>query len=121
MQATQPVNPVSTPAPMVPAAADPDTAVRPAEAVQPVAPVQDRPQDGRDLQQTLADVAEHLRQYLKSVARDLEFQVDVDSHRTVIIVRDAGGSVVRQIPGEEVLRFQQRLNEGSGTLLDLVI
>ncbi|MGC4028539.1 MAG: flagellar protein FlaG [Steroidobacteraceae bacterium] len=120
MQATQPVNATSTSAAPV-AAQVPAAPAADVKAVQPVAAIQMQPRSGRDLQQTLADVAEHLRQYLQSTARDLEFQVDADSHQTVIIVRDASGSVIRQIPGEEALRLQQRLNEGSSTFLDLFV
>jgi flagellar protein FlaG len=68
----------------------------------------------------LSKVAEHLRAYLNSSRRDLEFHVDTDSRQTVIIVRNAStGEVVRQIPNEEAMRMARYLNEGSATLLDL--
>ncbi len=122
MQATQPVNTASTATvPTLQMASAPDTDVKPVEAVQPVKPIDPQPRSGRDLEQTLIDVAEHLRQYLRATAREVAFQVDVDSREAVIIVRDAGGSVVRRIPGEEALHLQQRLNEASGTFLDLFI
>ena len=97
------------------------TAAKPVEVVQPVASVrQVRPQ-GRDLEQTLDDVAEYLRNYLKANSRELEFRVDADHGKTVILVRDASGAIVRQIPGEEALKLQERLSASSGTFLDTFI
>lgn len=91
------------------------------EVVQPVASIHQVKPQGRDLEQTLDDVAEYLRDYLKANSRDLEFRVDMDRGKTVILVRDASGAIVRQIPGEEALTLKERLTVGSGTFLDTFI
>ena len=75
----------------------------------------------RDLRHTLEVVADQMRSFLQSNSRDLEFRIDADTQRAVITVRDATGSVIRQIPTEEALRVQRRLNEGSSTFLDLFV
>jgi flagellar protein FlaG len=91
--------------------------VQPAPAVvkaQPERPV------AQELQQTLAIVAEHLGEYLRSSDRDLEFRIDSGTHTTVITVRNGQtGDVVRQIPNETALRLMRLLNAESGTLVDL--
>ena len=75
----------------------------------------------RDLRHTLEIVADQMRSFLQNNARDLEFRIDADTERAVITVRDATGSIIRQIPTEEALRVQRRLNEGSSTFLDLFV
>jgi len=78
-------------------------------------------QTGRDLSQTLEVIADQMRSYLRTNTRNLEFRIDVDADVAVIIVRDAAGAIIRQIPGEEALRVQRRMNEGSSTFLDLFV
>lgn len=71
------------------------------------------------VRQQMAAVAQQLREVARSSSRDLEFRVDEEAGRTVITVRNAAtGEVVRQIPGEELLELQRRLNVGHGTLVD---
>ena len=75
----------------------------------------------RDLQHTLAVVAEQLNEYMRASRRDLEFHVDSGANTTVVTVRNAStGEVVRQIPNEDALRLMRRLNAQSGTLVDLI-
>ena len=51
-----------------------------------------------------------LAEFVSSRERDLSFRVDEDSGRTVITVSDAReGTVIRQIPGEEVLAVAARI------------
>jgi len=74
----------------------------------------------RDLQHTLAVVAEQLNEFLRSSSRDLEFRVDNGANTTVVTVRNPStGDVVRQIPNEEALRIMRNLNAQSGTFVDL--
>jgi flagellar protein FlaG len=74
------------------------------------------------MRQQMAAVAQKLREIAQSNSRDLEFTVDEETDRTVITVRNAAtGEVVRQIPGEELLDLQRRLNVGYGTLVDWVV
>jgi flagellar protein FlaG len=64
-------------------------------------------------------VAQRLETYLKSVSRSLEFRVDAGSGRTVISVRDSDtGELIRQIPGEEVLRLAQMAEDQTVVLLN---
>lgn len=60
----------------------------------------------------------NLNQFLKDSRRDLRFQVDESSGRTIIrIVNPDTGEIVRQIPSEEVLKTARTLRE-AGILLD---
>ncbi len=52
-----------------------------------------------------AAVAQRVNAYLRSVSRDLEFQVDATSGKAVITVKDASGNVVRTIPGEDAMQM----------------
>jgi flagellar protein FlaG len=64
-------------------------------------------------------VAQRLETYMKSVARSLEFRVDAGSGRTVISVRDSDtGELIRQIPGEEVLRLAQMAEDQTVVLVN---
>ena len=86
----------------------------PAQSVNGQAPV-------RDLQHTLAVVAEQLNEFMRSSSRDLEFRVDIGANTTVVTVSNPStGEVVRQIPNEEALRVMRRLNAQSGTFVDLI-
>jgi flagellar protein FlaG len=66
--------------------------------------------------------AEQIDSYLKSSGRNLEFQVDEESGEVVVRVRDAAtGDVIRQIPGDEVLRLARALQENASVLVDLTV
>lgn len=57
-------------------------------------------------------VARQIEAYLRSNSRSVEFSVDADSGRTVVSVRDKEtGELIRQIPGDEVLRISQAMKE----------
>lgn len=57
-------------------------------------------------------VAQQIEAYLRSVNRSLEFRVDADTGRTIVTVRDSEtGELIRQIPGDEVLRIAQAMRE----------
>ena len=87
-------------------------------------PVQDLPSDGNNLpqdkesfeklnDQRLGEVAKDLNDHVQFVNRELQFSVDDDSGRMVIKVLDSTTQeVIRQIPGEEALKFARMLNEG---------
>lgn len=95
---------------------------RAAPAPSPVAVA--RPEPRRlpvDLQAVHAQVAARLEEYLRESGRSLEFRIDPSSNATVITVRRADtGEVVRQFPTEEALVLLRRLNEQSGTFLDVI-
>jgi flagellar protein FlaG len=57
-------------------------------------------------------VVSQIDRYLKSVARSLEFRVDGPGGHTVVSVRDTEtGDLIRQFPGEEVLRLAEMAEE----------
>ena len=57
-------------------------------------------------------VAQQIEAYLRSNNRALEFTVDADTGRTIVSVRDKEtGELIRQIPGDEVLRIAQAMKE----------
>jgi flagellar protein FlaG len=99
-----------------PASAD---GVRKSDGAPRVAVVKPAPvPDMRELQQ---QIAQRLQDFLRSSGRDVEFTVDDVAHATVITVRRSDtGEVVRQYPTEEALALLRRLNERSGTLLDIL-
>lgn len=90
----------------------------PANPAPPKAPP---PPPQEDLRRVRAAIAERLDEFLRESGRSVEFRVDDDAHATVITVRRADtGEVVRQYPTEEALALLRRLNEQSGTFLDLI-
>ena len=85
--------------------------------------VQELPNDGKKLppqaksaeevSEQLDEVANELNGHVQFVNRELQFSVDEESGHTVIKVMDAKTQeVIRQIPGEEALKFARMLNEG---------
>ncbi len=55
-----------------------------------------------------------LNHVLQDDRRDLRFRVDESSGRTIVEVVAAGsGDVIRQIPGDEILRMASMLAEGA--------
>jgi flagellar protein FlaG len=94
-----------------PATAGPLTAVAAAEAVRAnlAAPT------AQDLQQAL----QAIDRYLAEHRTGLEFRVDESSGRVVVSIIDAAdGTVLRQIPSEEVLRIAERLQRERQGLID---
>lgn len=69
----------------------------------------------------VAALARRMNDFLRSVSRDVEFQVDAESGDAVITVRDSAGNIVRKIPGEEALQMLRRNNVESGTLIDSIV
>jgi flagellar protein FlaG len=70
-------------------------------------------------EQRVQHAAERIEAYLKSVSRALEFRVDAGSGRTVVSVRDAEtGDLIRQIPGDEVLRLAEMAEDQTVVLVD---
>jgi flagellar protein FlaG len=65
-------------------------------------------------------VAERIRQYLRETGRELDFRIDADTDRMVVVVRDQHtGEVIRQIPSEEILRIARSLPSPIERLVDL--
>jgi flagellar protein FlaG len=88
-----------------------------AKKAEVAAPVVEQPEEVQSVDH-VKEVARQLDAYLRSVSRSLEFRVDADSGRTIVTVRDAQtGDVIRQIPGEEVLRLAQMAHDDTIVLL----
>lgn len=69
-------------------------------------------------QETIETVANKLEQHVQSIQRDLNFQVDEESGKTVISVFDAETEeLIRQIPSEDLLKLSERMHENKGLLL----
>jgi flagellar protein FlaG len=61
--------------------------------------------------------AKQIDSYLKKAGRTLEFRVDAETNRTIVTVRHAdSGEVIRQIPGEEVLKLARHLQSLGGSV-----
>lgn len=65
----------------------------------------------------VAGAVSEIRDFVQMVRRELQFEVDEATGRTIVTVRDAETEeVIRQIPPEEVLQIAARLEEVSGVL-----
>lgn len=76
------------------------------------------PQKGKDLPATVADFARineavnRINEVVQTVQRDLSFNLDEDSGRTVIrVVNSENGELIRQIPSEQVLAIANHLRD----------
>lgn len=82
------------------------------EALQPKEEEQQEPSSDE-----VSQAVEDISQYFQSIERDLFFEVDEDSGRTIITVVDAETEeVVRQIPPKELLNIAKRLDDIKGVL-----
>lgn len=62
--------------------------------------------------ETLEAAVTDMQNFVQSVQRDINFNVDDSSGRVVINVTEAtSGDVIRQIPSEEALRLSENLSE----------
>ena len=95
------------------AVAAPSTPPPPATADVPLA-------TGADLEAMAERVSELIGEFSRKAGRQLEFQVQSDSNRVVILVKSTDtGEVVRSIPPEEVQRLAETLAAGEPALIDL--
>jgi flagellar protein FlaG len=66
--------------------------------------------------------AAQIDSYLRSTNRELDFRVDSETGQMIVSVRDKEtGDLIRQIPGEEVLRMARALKAGSAALVNLTV
>ena len=73
-----------------------------------------------DLEALLERIGEQISEYSRQSGRELEFQLQTDSSRVVILVKSSDtGEVVRAIPPEEVQRLAEALDAGRPALVDL--
>lgn len=91
-----------------PVAGEVDSAQRAADA-------QRRASEQEAASPDLNEVVESLNENIEVLRRALQFSVDDDSGQTVVKVLDADTEeVIRQIPSEEVLELQKRLEDATG-------
>lgn len=66
-------------------------------------------------EQELDNAVSQLNTYVQSINRNLEFNIDSDSGKTVVKVIDSKtDELIRQIPNEEALHIAKQLDQGSG-------
>lgn len=71
--------------------------------------------DAAQLESAVSDI----QNFVQSVRRDINFQLDDDSGRVVINVTESGsGNIIRQIPSEEALRLAENLSEFRSLLFE---
>jgi flagellar protein FlaG len=69
--------------------------------------------------ESVAKALEQIRDYLRSSKRELQFQVDDSSGRTVIrITNPQSGELIRQVPSEEVLKIAAAVRASNFRLID---
>lgn len=79
---------------------------------------QERNRSSSSNQSNLNSAIAEMKRYVQSVQRDLQFEVDEESDRTIVRVVDSEtGDVVRQIPAEEFLQMAKRMEELDGLLM----
>lgn len=82
----------------------PDSGKQPPEKVEPV---------------SLRGAVEQIETYLSSSQRSLQFRLDENSGRPVMTVTNpATGEVIRQVPGDEVLKMAAAIETGGTRLID---
>lgn len=98
--------PQSPPAPLSPP--PPEVSVPPAPALK-----------AADLEALLERVGEQISEFSAKTGRKLEFQIQDDSRRVVILVKNSTtGDLVRTIPPEEIQRLAEALQSGQPFLFD---
>ncbi len=65
----------------------------------------------------LDDVVKNLNDHVQQYRRELQFQIDDESGRTVVKVMNVeNGELIRQMPSEQVLAMSHQLSEITGTM-----
>ena len=68
----------------------------------------------------LRAAVEKVAAQLITAGQSLQLSIDSESNRTIVVVRDLQtGTVIRQMPSEEMLRLASTLGADSHVLLDL--
>jgi flagellar protein FlaG len=85
-------------------------------------PASPRPQQRESKAEKPEDIvsaAARIRDHVQSLQRDLNFSVDDSTGQVVVRVVDGdSGTVVRQIPSEDILRLAERLDEMRSLLFE---
>ncbi|MCF6217713.1 MAG: flagellar protein FlaG [Gammaproteobacteria bacterium] len=100
---------------------EPNQASRPQETP-PLSPLSEvkKADDRGDVKKesdALDDVVKNLNDHIQQYRRELQFQIDDESGRTVVKVMNVeNGEVIRQMPSEQVLAMSHQLSEITGTM-----
>ena len=112
---TLPPSSVNTPQPKPPANDGGGKAVRPTKGINNFEPTI----DPKELQVALAEKIQEINMQLKDGGRGLSFSIDEQLGRPIVTVKKASsGEVIRQIPGEVVLRIGHHIEKLKGLLFD---
>ena len=70
----------------------------------------------------IQQAVQQIQSYLSDSQRQLQFQVDSDSGRTIVrVINPETNEVIRQIPGEEMLKLARAIGSNGGRIIsDLV-
>jgi flagellar protein FlaG len=95
-------------------------ATTPRETEAPAADGKAAPPAGKDLPAiSVAGAIQHIQDFLADSQRQLLFQLDEGSGRTIVRVVDPGsGEVIRQFPSEELLQVAATLERSGFRLFD---
>ncbi len=75
--------------------------------------------DPKEMRQRLQEAVDRLNEQMKSSGRDLAFGIDEQIDRSIITVKSStSGELVRQIPGDDVLRVARSIEDLKGVLYD---
>jgi flagellar protein FlaG len=65
---------------------------------------------------------QQIQSYLNNSQRQLQFQVDSSSGRTIVrVVNPESGELIRQIPSEEVLKLARALGASGGRIISALV
>jgi len=120
----EPVATVAAPSPLGVAASTPDTAASPAKLVAPPAAhaAQAQPAVSNPNSTALQATLEKINAQLVTSGQSLQLSVDSQSRHIIVVVRDTQtGTVIRQLPSEEVLRMASLLGTDPHLLIDLTV
>lgn len=86
-------------------------------AVAEAQPPRDMPDTGEGMNEMLEGLSQRLNEFVQQNARELEFRVNQDGGRIVILVRQSEtGEVLRTIPPDEALGLVNNLGDGAAAL-----
>jgi flagellar protein FlaG len=119
----EPVATVAAPSPLGVAASTPDTAASPAKLVAPPAAHAAQAQSAfSNPNAALQATLEKINAQLVTSGQSLQLSVDSQSRHIIVVVRDTQtGTVIRQLPSEEVLRMASLLGTDPHLLIDLTV
>jgi flagellar protein FlaG len=119
----EPVATVAAPSPLGVSASTPGTAAAPSKLVAPLAHAAD-PQSAISNPNATALHAtlEKINAQLVTSGQSLQLSVDSHSRHIIVVVRDTQtGTIIRQLPSEEVLRLASLLGTDPHLLIDLTV